>query len=81
MVCLQHPIQVQTVITPSSQRALFQRTDGILSASGPEEEFIALTLAERAVSIHSATASCLERFAKYSALVHENELQKQRRRR
>lgn len=50
------------------QRALFQRIDSILSVSGLEEEFIALTLAERAVNIHSATAARLERFAKYSAL-------------
>ena len=50
------------------QRALFQRIDSILSASGLEEEFIALTLAERAVNIHSATVARLERFAKYSVL-------------
>jgi hypothetical protein len=50
------------------QRSLFQRIDSILAASGLEEEFIALALAERAVSIHSATATRLERFAKYSVL-------------
>lgn len=50
------------------QRTLFQRIDSILSASGLEEEFITLTLAERAINTHSATAARLERFAKYSVL-------------
>jgi hypothetical protein len=50
------------------QRALFQRIDSILSASGPEQEFIALTLAERQIDTLAATATRLERFAKYSVL-------------
>jgi hypothetical protein len=50
------------------QRALFQRIDSILSASGLEEEFITLTLTERGITTVSATAARLERFAKYSVL-------------
>lgn len=50
------------------QRALFQRIDSILTASGLEEEFITLILAERGIDTHSATAVRLERFAKYSVL-------------
>ena len=50
------------------QRALFQRIDSILSASGIEEQFITLMLAAREVDTHSATAARLERFAKYSVL-------------
>jgi hypothetical protein len=50
------------------QRTLFQRIDSILSASGLEEEFITLTLAERKIDTGSATAARLERFAKYSVL-------------
>lgn len=50
------------------QRTLFQRIDTILSASGLEEEFITLTLAEREIDTGSATAARLERFAKYSVL-------------
>jgi IS5 family transposase len=50
------------------QRTLFQRIDSILSASGLEEEFIMLTLAEREIDTGSATAARLERFAKYSVL-------------
>jgi hypothetical protein len=50
------------------QRALFQRIDSILSASGLEQEFIALTLAERQIDTLAATATRLERFAKYSVL-------------
>ena len=50
------------------QRTLFQRIDSILSASGLEEEFIMLTLTERGIDTHSATAARLERFAKYSVL-------------
>ena len=50
------------------QRALFQRIDSILSASGLEEEFITLTLAERGIDTRIITAKHLERFAKYSVL-------------
>ncbi len=50
------------------QRALFERIDSVLSASGLEEQFITLTLAERKIDILSATAVRLERFAKYSVL-------------
>lgn len=49
-------------------RSLFQRIDSILSASGLEEEFITLTLTERGIDTHCATAVRLERFAKYSVL-------------
>jgi hypothetical protein len=50
------------------QRALFQHIDSVLSASGLEEEFIVLTLAERKIDTLAATATRLERFAKYSVL-------------
>jgi len=50
------------------QRALFERIDSVLSASGLEEEFIVLTLAERKIDTLAATATRLERFAKYSVL-------------
>jgi hypothetical protein len=50
------------------QRALFQRIDSILSASGLEEEFITLMLTERGIDIHSVTAAYLDRLAKYSVL-------------
>ena len=50
------------------QRVLFQRIDSILSASGLEEQFITLTLAEREIDTQGATAARLERFAKYSVL-------------
>ncbi len=50
------------------QRALFQRIDSVLSASGLEQEFIALILAERKIDTLTATATRLERFAKYSVL-------------
>ena len=50
------------------QRSLFQRIDSILSTSGLEEEFIMLTLTERGIDTHSATAARLERFAKSTSL-------------
>jgi hypothetical protein len=50
------------------QRALFQRIDSILTASGLEEEIITLTLAERKIDTHAASAVRLERFAKYCVL-------------
>lgn len=50
------------------QRALFQRIDSILSASGLEEEFILLTLAEHGIDTRTITAMRLERFAKFSVL-------------
>jgi hypothetical protein len=50
------------------QRALFQRIDSILSASGLEQEFIALTLAERKLDIPAVSATRLERFVKYTVL-------------
>lgn len=50
------------------QRALFERIDTVLSASGLEEQFIKLTLAERKTDACRITAKRLERFAKYSVL-------------
>jgi len=50
------------------QRALFQRIDSILSASGLEEQIITLTLTERKIDTHAASAVRLERFAKYCVL-------------
>jgi hypothetical protein len=50
------------------QRALFQRIDSILSASGLEEEFITLTMAEHGIDTRAITAIRLERLAKYSVL-------------
>jgi hypothetical protein len=50
------------------QRALFQNIDHILSASGLEEEFIALSLAGRKIDTRTATAARLQSFARYSVL-------------
>jgi len=57
------------------QRALFERIDTLLSLSGLEQEFIALTFAERKTTTPATTprtpaasAKRLERFAKFSVL-------------
>jgi hypothetical protein len=60
--CVYGPIEYR------EQRALFQRIDNILSASGLEEQFITMTLAERKIDTLSVTASRLERFVKYCVL-------------
>lgn len=50
------------------QRALFERIDGILSASGLEQDFINLALADRKIDIDATSAKRLERFARFSVL-------------
>lgn len=50
------------------QRALFERIDGILSASGLEQDFINLALADRKIDTDATSAKRLERFARFSVL-------------
>ena len=50
------------------QRALFERIDLILSASGLEQDFINLALADRMIDTDAISAKRLERFARFSVL-------------
>ncbi len=50
------------------QRALFERIDLILSASGLEQDFINLALTDREIDTAASSARRLERFARYSVL-------------
>jgi hypothetical protein len=50
------------------QRALFERIDGIISASGLEQDCINLALADRKIDAEVTSAKRLERFARFSVL-------------
>ena len=50
------------------QRALFERIDGILSASGLKQDFIDLALTDRKIDTAATSARLLERFARFSVL-------------
>ncbi len=50
------------------QRALFERIDRILSASGLEQDFINLALTDRKIDTGASSAKRLERFARFSVL-------------
>lgn len=50
------------------QRAVYEKIDAILSASGLEQEFINLTVADRGFDTENATAKRLDRFARFSVL-------------
>ena len=50
------------------QRALFERIDGILSASGLEQDFIDIALTDRKIDTAATSARLLERFARFSVL-------------
>jgi hypothetical protein len=50
------------------QRALFQRIDAILSASGLEQDFINLALIDRNIDTDATSAKRLERFARFSVI-------------
>ena len=50
------------------QRALVERIDATLSASGLEQDFINLALIERKIATVTTSAKILERFARYSVL-------------
>ncbi len=50
------------------QRALFERLDAILSVSGLEEEFLALSFRDRGVDADALSAKHLDRFSRFSVL-------------
>lgn len=50
------------------QRALYERIDAVLVASGLEQDFINLALAERGIDTAATSAKRLERFARFSVL-------------
>lgn len=50
------------------QRALFERIDTILDASGLEQEFLKLTFADRHIDPQALTARRLQRYAEFSVL-------------
>lgn len=50
------------------QRALFERIDTILAASGLEQEFIDLTFADRQIDAQALSAKRLQRHAEFSVL-------------
>lgn len=50
------------------QRAVYEKIDAILSASGLEQEFINLSVVDRGFDTQSATAKRLSRFARFSVL-------------
>ena len=50
------------------QRALFERIDTILDASGLEQEFIKLTFADRHIDPQALTSKRLQRYAEFSVL-------------
>ena len=56
------------------QRALFERIDLILSASGLEQDFINVALVVRRIDTDSTSAKCLERFARMSVLAFRSNI-------
>lgn len=60
--------QIHGPLEYREQRALFERIDLILAASGLEQDFIKLALADRGFDPQAASASSLESFARLSVL-------------
>lgn len=50
------------------QRALIERMDGILAASGLDHEFLAAAIADQGIDLSQGSAKQNERFARFSAL-------------
>ena len=50
------------------QRALIERMDGILAASGLDHEFLAAAIADQGLDLSKRSAKQNERFARFSAL-------------